>query len=225
MKKTMIFLMVALLGISFSSCKKDCDLTPKSGYDIVGYDENCYYAPNGSGDGGGGGGDGTTTGTLKINNICSYPFKLYVDGAYKTTISGGSYYTYSDDPGSYIIKIEQSSGYYQYPFIDEFYGYISSGTTTTENIPSVTTGEIKIVSESDNPYTLYINGVNYGTIYGNSYEINEVNAWHSYNVRVLQQSGYVLYPSEYTWTINVDANYIYTRTFPTKNNSSDVEIK
>ncbi len=224
----MIILTVALLGISFSSCKKNCELTPKSGYDIVGNDENCYYVLNGSGDGdggGGGGGTGTTIGTLKITNISSYPFKLYVDGAYKSTISGGSYYTYSDDYGSYLIKVEQSSGYYQYPFIHEFYKYIYSGTTTTVNIPSVTTGEIKIVSESNNPYTLYINGASYGTIPGNSYKTIEVDAWHSYNVRVLQQSGYVLYPSEYTWTIKVDANYIYTRTFPTKGNESDVEIK
>lgn len=226
MKKLLFILTVALLGISFSGCEKDCELTPQSGYDIVGFDENCYYSPNGSGDGdGGGGGGSTTTGTLKITNITSYPFDLYVDGAYKNTISGGSYYTYSDDAGSYLIKIEQSSGYYQYPFIDEFYKNIYAGSTTTVNIPSVTTGKIKIVSESDNPYTLYINGSNYGTIYGNSYETVEVAAWHSYSVRVLQQSGYVLYPSEYTWTINVDANYIYTRTFPTKNNSSDVEIK
>jgi hypothetical protein len=235
----LLFFAVVLLGISFSGCKKDCELKPKWGYKIVGSDENCFYVPddsggdNGSGgnDGGGGNGDGgggdepPTMGTLKITNICSHPFKIYIDGAYKRTIAGGSYYTYSDYAGSYLVKVEQSSGHYQYPLIYDFYEYITAGYTTTVNIPAVTTGEIKIVSQSDNPYTLYINGSNQGTINGNSSRTIEVDAWQSYYVRVLQQSGYVLYPSEYTWTINVDANYRYTRTFPTKNDSNNQKIK
>ena len=49
MKKLLFILTVALLGISFSGCEKDCELTPQSGYDIVGFDENCYYSPNGNG--------------------------------------------------------------------------------------------------------------------------------------------------------------------------------
>ena len=44
-----VLISVALLGISFSGCEKDCELTPQSGYDIVGFDENCYYSPNGNG--------------------------------------------------------------------------------------------------------------------------------------------------------------------------------
>ena len=47
--KKKIFLAVSLLGISFYGCEKDCELIPKSGYNIVGSDENCYYLPNGSG--------------------------------------------------------------------------------------------------------------------------------------------------------------------------------
>lgn len=143
MKKLLFILAVALLGISFSGCEKDCELTPKDGFTIMGYDENCYYYDNAEFGGGGGS----------------------------------------------------------------------------------TKGKIKIVSESENPYTLYIDDSHYGTISGNSYKTVEVTAGNSYEVRVLQQSGYVLYPSEYTWNIYVQAGYIHTCTFPTKNNLSDEEIK
>ena len=48
MKKLLFILTVALLGISFSGCEKDCELTPKDGFTIMGYDENgdIVFNPN-----------------------------------------------------------------------------------------------------------------------------------------------------------------------------------
>jgi len=229
MKRVVLILVAAMLGVAFYGCKKECNLSPKSGYTIVGTGEDCYYLADESYGGGtnGGGGTTSTTGTMKFTNKTSYPFKLYIGGVFKQTVSGGSTYSYTDDAGTYTVKVEQSSGYYTYPLIETYTNpYIQAGYITSYEFPNATTGKIKVVSNSDNPYTLYINGANKGTIAGNSSQTVTVDAWHSYNVRVLQQSGYVLYPSEYTWTVEVDANYIYTKTYPTKAGGDiEVEIK
>lgn len=203
MRKMKLFLMAVIVGAIIGACDPD--------------DNN-----GNNGDGNDGGGT-VTTGTLKLTNVTSYPFKVYINNAYKETVSGGGTYSYKNEAGSYEFKFEQTSGYYQYPLIGEWTLQILANNTRSYNFPSVTTGKIKLVSESEYPYTIYINGSNKGTLNGNSTKTFTVDAWHSYNVRVLQQSGYILYPSEYTWTVNVDANYIYTRTFPYKGESGENE--
>lgn len=208
MRKMKLFLMAVIVGTFLAVCDPD----------------NNNGSSGGGYDGGGSSGGGTvTTGTLKLTNVTSYPFKVYINNAYKETVYGGATYSYKNEAGNYKYKIEQTSGHYQYPLIEEKNVYIYANNTQSYNIPTVTTGKIKLVSESDNPYTVFINGSNEGTLNGNSSKTYTVDAWHSYNVEVVQQSGYIFYPSEYSWTVKVDAQYIYTCTFPYKSESGESE--
>lgn len=180
-----------------SGCKKDND------------GEN----NNGSG-GNSGGGTHTPEAFLQITNVCAHPFEIYIDNIYQNICYGNSSKTITVNPGSRAIKVAQKSGYYQDPLITEYNAItFADRQTQTITIPIVSTGYIKIISGSSNPYSLYVNSEYKGTISGNSSQTIEVAAWKSYSVRVLQNSGYVVYPSEYTHTFKVDAGYIYSWTF------------
>ncbi|MDR0831224.1 MAG: hypothetical protein LBN95_14115 [Prevotellaceae bacterium] len=162
----------------------------------------------------GGNGNGTTTSktnTLKLRNVTSYPFKVYVDNTYKSTVNGGSSLslTTATNVYSFIVKVEQSSGFYQYPLI-ETYNFVNDGKDGSFNFPQITTGKIKVVNNETSPYTIWLNGASQGTISAGGTKTFTVDAWQQYTVYWKQNSGYILYPSELTSTVKVDANYIYT---------------
>jgi len=77
----------------------------------------------------------------------------------------------------------------------------------------VAMGTIKLVSTSTNPYKIYINGEYKGVIEG-----KKSNSWkvesEMYAVRVVQQSGYLLYPTDETYHIAVLDGYVHTKYFP-----------
>jgi len=152
----------------------------------------------------------TTESYIKVNNVCEYPFKIFIDGNYKSTINGGASNRYAVNVGSRRVKIEQVSGHFQYPLQEEFSVSCINGYEHSFNIPTIRTGQIKVVNYKSDPYDVKINGANKVTIAAFGTEIYEVDAWREYNVYLKQKSGYIFYPTEITKNVKVDANYIYT---------------
>lgn len=75
------------------------------------------------------------------------------------------------------------------------------------------TSYIKMQSTSNYNYKIYVDGIDMGVIAGGGSQQYEVNPG-SHSVRVLQQNGYTLYPTEETYTVGCTAGYITTREFP-----------
>lgn len=98
-----------------------------------------------------------------------------------------------------------------------------TSTTTTALTANVTnsltcvmagTGQIKFVNTSTNPYRIYVNGQVYTDLNGGSIQTTGYAAVGSYNIRVLQLSGYLVTPTDKTYTGNVNCGGILTVTFP-----------
>ncbi len=60
--------------------------------------------------------------------------------------------------------------------------------------------KIKLTNNSSNPYSVTIDGVSKGNIEGNTTQTYEVNPGR-HSVYVKQQSGYLFYPTENTYSI------------------------
>lgn len=76
--------------------------------------------------------------------------------------------------------------------------------TNNNNPPAVTTGTIQFVNNSVNPYRIYINGDLKTTLSGGAY-ITYTVSLGTYSCRVLQTAGYVLYPTDQTYTCSITA--------------------
>ncbi len=57
------------------------------------------------------------TGEVSVSNTQSDPYKVYVNGGYKQLVSSKSKTSFDLSPGTYTIKLEQSSGYVLYPTV------------------------------------------------------------------------------------------------------------
>lgn len=75
------------------------------------------------------------------------------------------------------------------------------------------TGDIVFNSFSSNPYTCFVDGINKGTCYGYS-TLRVTISEGSHSARVLQQSGYLIYPTDQTKSLTVARCYEYTFIFP-----------
>ena len=114
MKNKILFIALASFTF-FAACKKD-NVQPNNG--------------NGS---------GTTTpppvttGTIYFENTQSDPYKIFVDGYYKMTVSAGQTSSgYSVQSGvTYNIKAEQASGYVFYPTVYTGTAYTNPGGSVT----------------------------------------------------------------------------------------------
>ena len=124
-----------------------------------------------------------------------------------------------------VHKVEQSSGYFDHPNninIEPFTvdcSNVSSGGYYYYTI-KCNTSKIKYVNGNSVPYTVDItcasNNTNYSvTVQGNSYGEFVAEAGCEYTVKFTQQSGYALWPSISTYTVQVDCGYTYTRNAPT----------
>lgn len=72
---------------------------------------------------------------------------------------------------------------------------------------------IKMVNISENPYQIYIDNSYKGIIqggYNNTYEVSP----GSHTVSVVQDDGYILFPTEEDYDVNIQAGYIRTIEFP-----------
>lgn len=78
---------------------------------------------------------------------------------------------------------------------------------------SSSTGTIQFVNNSSNPYSMYINGSPKGTLPGKNTTTFTVD-YGSYSCRVVQNSGYVLYPTDKTYTGTVSSSGGMVVSFP-----------
>ncbi len=150
-----------------------------------------------------------------LHNETAYPFTLYAnDSPVGTAPANGKYVYESDEEGTYIFKAKQITGYFEYPCVKTWNSaYFSAGDSKSGTIENNQTATIKLVNNANNRYNIFVNGESKGNIAGNSEISYTVDAWKTYEVRAVQVDGYTFYPSEHEYTINAEANYMYTRTF------------
>lgn len=86
--------------------------------------------------------------------------------------------------------------------------YPGGGGTTAP-----TTGKIQFINNSSNPYELYIDGASQGVLAGSKYVYFTVK-FGTHTCRVLQQSGYVLYPTDKSYTADVYNGHDAVVSFP-----------
>lgn len=103
---------------------------------------------------------------------------------------------------------------------NNFYGGVTSESnialnkTTTMDVILNPTGTLKFVSNSTNPYKIFINGTEIGQLEGNATDYAYYTPAGSYSIRVLQVSGYVVTPTDKTYTGTVSCGTTLTTTFP-----------
>lgn len=76
-----------------------------------------------------------TTGTIQFVNNSSNPYKLYINGAYKTQLNGKSSITYTVSYGSYNVRALQSSGYVLYASEYQTDGVVSASRDIIFSFP------------------------------------------------------------------------------------------
>ncbi len=76
------------------------------------------------------------------------------------------------------------------------------------------TGTLKFVSSSSNPYRIYINGTPVFDMNGGTTSYRYYMPTGFYSIRVLQLSGYILYPTDKTFTGNLGCGQTMTTNFP-----------
>lgn len=100
------------------------------------------------------------------------------------------------------------------------YNGITNYTTAVANINM--TSYIKMNNTSSNTYKIYIDGIEQGNLAGGNNHEFEVNPG-SHTVKVVQQNGYSLWPTEETYTHDCVAGYRWTRDFPDSPLGASVE--
>jgi hypothetical protein len=84
--------------------------------------------------------------------------------------------------------------------------------TSTTVISS--TGTLAFVNNSTNPYAVYINGTYEFDAAGGETSHSNYRPTGSYSIRVLQESGYLIYPTDQTYTGTLECGQTLTTTFP-----------
>lgn len=75
------------------------------------------------------------------------------------------------------------------------------------------TSHIRLMSTSENPYTIYIDGAEVGSIGGGGVRTFPVTPGN-HSVRVLQESGYVFYATDETYNVTCTAGGTISQEFP-----------
>lgn len=154
------------------------------------------------------------TATL-YNNLSDYQSKTNAVATTTTDANGYMYFSSNLSTVAYYFYI--SSGCLDnYHNANHFSTPLVANTLNTyNNIILSSEGQIQIVSTSTNPYEVFLDGnVIFSSVAGGStHYINEVPAG-SHTVRVLQLSGYVISPTDETFTANVTCGNFTTVTFP-----------
>ncbi len=91
---------------------------------------------------------------------------------------------------------------------------LTANTNNTLDVILTSTGTLKFTNTSSNPYRIYINGVSTSDLPGGSI-INIINLpIGAYTLRVLQLSGYALYPTDLTYNGTLTCGSTLSTTFP-----------
>lgn len=73
----------------------------------------------------------SSKGNLKINNLYTNPYKLYINSVFVTNINANTYYSISNIPiGNYTIRMLQISGYLFYPTDETKTATVTCGSNT-----------------------------------------------------------------------------------------------
>ena len=200
MNKTVLLLLLLASMLTLSSCQKDEDAQPlPTSLEI----------------------------TLKDNlgnNVSGAAVKLYssesdwINGTNQVGVT-----QFSDGSGK--VKFTNLSNIKYYWFVEKdcqnnVNGSITSTSALTANINNLanviltSTGTLRFVSNSSNPYRIFINGTAAFDMNGNTIETRSYMPTGSYSVRVLQLSGYIFTPTDQTYTGTLSCGGTLTTTFP-----------
>jgi len=91
---------------------------------------------------------------------------------------------------------------------------LTSNVTNTANVILTSTGTIRFVNNSSNPYEIFINGSSQGEMVGGSTADFIYMPIGSYSFRVLQKSGYAVYPTDETYNGDLTCGGALTVSFP-----------
>ena len=86
--------------------------------------------------------------------------------------------------------------------------------TSTLTAKLIMLSGIKMVNTSDNPYYITIDGEEQGYLDGGTSYLFSNLTPGSHKIDVKQKSGYILYATEETYTVEVTAGSVYTQEFP-----------
>ena len=163
-------------------------------------------------------------GQLTMVNYSSNPYALYINNQQKSDIAGNGNATYNLEAGEYEVRVLQKSGYTLYPTDETYNITITAGNIYTKNFPMASggigggdsgggTGKLKLISTSSNPYEIYIDNVKKANIQGNGTAVYDLTTG-IHKVRVLQISGYVLYPTDKTFNVDITKDNTSILQFP-----------
>ncbi len=91
---------------------------------------------------------------------------------------------------------------------------LNKGERNSVNTILTSTGNIRLNSTSSNPYRIYINGNAILDMQGGAVQYWNYLPVGTYTVRVLQLSGYILYPTDKTYSVNITCGNTTAVTFP-----------
>jgi hypothetical protein len=91
---------------------------------------------------------------------------------------------------------------------------LTANINNTFNVIITSTGTLKFVSTSNYPYRIYINGVVAFEMNGGTTHYEYYMPIGSYSIRVLQLSGYVISPTDLTYTGTLNCGSTLLTTFP-----------
>lgn len=188
MKKFLVFTLVAISMIIVGGCDKDSDVLyiPTSDTDLL-PKVDFNVGTNGSL-------------TVQFNNQSSNADRYlweFGDGTSSDEVSPlHTYVLY----GEKTVKLTA------------YNSYGNKSITKILTLPAPT-GKLKLVSTSDNPYQIYIDGTYQLNIEGHGVEMFTLTQG-THTVRVLQISGYLFSPTDETYQIPIEAGMIYTKNFP-----------
>lgn len=91
---------------------------------------------------------------------------------------------------------------------------LASGKTTTSSTTLQQTGTLRFVNRSTSPYRIYIDGVQAAEQNGGTTLELYVEPAGAKTIRVLQLSGYTLYPTDQTYTGTLSCGGVLTTTYP-----------
>lgn len=78
---------------------------------------------------------------------------------------------------------------------------------------NATAGKVRFTNNSSNPYTVYLDGTIKGTVNGN-YSQDYSTTLGAHTARVVQNSGYLLYPTDKSYSVTVTSSVMAQVSFP-----------
>lgn len=205
--KKLIFIIVIFISltISFNSCKKDTSTTsttpPPTQLQI------------------------TVTDNLG-NIVTGATVTLYSDKTDWQNQTNALYTAQTDANGKVTFSNLSTIIYYWYAQSgckNNFYNGICTTNPLTANITNTvtaiinSTGFVEFISTSSNPYYCYIDGTNVYTLNGGlNYTYPNPLPIGNHEVKVVQVSGYILYPTIDSTSANITCGNTFQYTFPTK---------